>query len=206
MRVVVVSARVLALAALVFTVVTTGACDSLRTVDVPVSNSIDVPGRAQVGQNPLAPSQVFSADDVSAALKAALNQTFSTQGTNKAAVDSMKVTKFTVTAKDAVQSGHNVRGLGMFKSLTLSVANDNTTPVVVATSPAGAFDGTPGPDHVDLTLTGAELATVLKAGDNLKFSADLQTGDPPNFGTTVTFDTTVTVVINPIGAVLGGGK
>jgi hypothetical protein len=178
-------------------------CDSLRTLVVPTETEITVPGAAILGSNPLVPAQVFPASALSQALAAALAQSISTEGVNKAAVDSLKLTAMTLTVKDPQQGGRQIRGLGFLQSLVVDIGAEGAAPVAVAASADGAFAGTPGPVNYDMPLTDAELVEVFKASDALDVTADVTPGNPPNFETTVVFATEMTVLVNVGGAIFG---
>jgi len=173
------------------------------TVKVPANSSVDVPGEDILGTNPLVPDDVFPADALSEALAQAIAQSFDTSGYDKDAVDSLKLTKLTMTVRDPEQNGRAIRGLGFIDKLTISVSNSGDNAVVAAESADAAFDGNPGPASYDMPLTDAELNPVFQAGDSLDLTADLQPSEPPNFATTVDFETELTIQIN-VGGVLNG--
>jgi hypothetical protein len=54
-----------------------------------------------------------------------------------------------------------------------------------------------------MPVTNNELVGVFKAADQMDMDADLQPSDPPQFTTTVKFETELTIKINVVGA-LGG--
>ncbi len=178
-------------------------CSELTTVKIPAESEIEVPGQGILAGNPLVENQVFPSDALSEALAQSIAQTFDTAGYNKDAVDSLKLTKLTMTVTEPNEGNNQVRGLGFINKLTISVSADGVDPIVVADSDDGAFDGSPGPVGYDMPLTDAELVEAFKAGDQLDMSADLEPSDPPQFATTVLFETELTVQVNVVGA-LGG--
>ena len=177
------------------------ACEQLTTFTVPADSEIEVPGTPVVGNNPLLPDQVFPGELLSQALSDALQQSFDTQGYDKDAVDSLQLTTLTMTVKDAEQNGRQVRGLGFLQSLAVSIGADGFDAVVAAQSEDGAFDGTPGPATYDVPCTNAELKELFAGSDALEMTADVEPGNPPNFNTTVTFHTELTVKVNVVGLV-----
>jgi hypothetical protein len=176
------------------------ACSELTTFTVPAESEIEVPGAPIVGNNPLVPDDVFPGALLSQALSDALQQSFDTQGYDKDAVDSLQLTKLSMTVKDAEENGRAVRGLGFLKSLAVSVGADGFDAVVAAQSEDGAFDGTPGPASYDVPCTKAELKDMFAGSEALDMTADVETGTPPNFNTTVVFTTELTVQVNVVGA------
>lgn len=176
-------------------------CDDLRTVTIPSSTEVDVPGQGILAGNPLVPEQVFPSDVISEALAQAISQEFDTSGYDKDAVDSLKLSKLSMTVTEPNEGNRQVRGLGFINKLTISVAGDGVDPVVVAESDDGVFDSSPGPVEYDMPLTGAELKEAFQAGDQMDMTADLEPGPPAQFETTVRFDTELTVVVNVFGAV-----
>lgn len=177
-------------------------CDELRTITIPSESSFEVPGA--VGGNPLLPDDVFPAGLLSEALAQSMEQSFNTQSVDKDAVDSLKLTKMTLTVVEPDQDGRPIRGLGFLESLTVSLGAAGVEGVVVAQSASGAFDGEPGPVFYDVPLTEAELAPALKASDSIDMTAEAVPSDPPNFATEVLFSTELTVVVNVVGALNGG--
>ncbi len=178
-------------------------CAELTTVKIPAETEIEVPGQGILAGNPLVASQVFPADALSEALAQSIAQTFDTSGYDKDAVDSLKLSQLKMTVTEPNEGNNQVRGLGFINTLTISVGADGVDPIVAAESEAGAFDGNPGPIEYDMPLTDAELVGVFKAADQLDMEADLEPSDPPQFQTTVLFETELTVQINVVGA-LGG--
>lgn len=172
--------------------------DSARTVVVPAETEVTVPGRPVVGGNPLVPADVIPSD-LGAVLSQQVTQQIATEGVPRDAVDSMKVTRFSLVVEDPVQGGQQVRDLGFLERVAFSLGAADLEPVLVAASPAGAFDD--DPVELDLELTEAELVDVLKASDQLDMEADFEV-DPrgPAFDTTVLFQTEVTILVNPVGA------
>jgi hypothetical protein len=181
-------------------VASAAACEQLTTFTVPADSEIEVPGTPVVGNNPLLPDQVFPGALLSQALSEALRRSFDTQGYDKDAVDSLQLTKLTMTVTDPEQNGRAVRGLGFLQRLAVSVGADGFEPVTAAQSEDGAFDGTPGPADYDVPCTNAELKEMFAGSDALDMTADVEPGTPPNFNTTVTFHTELTVKVNVVGA------
>ena len=180
------------------------ACEQLTTLVVPAESEIEVPGANLLGGNPLVPDQVFPGGLLSEALAQSISQSIDTAGANKEAVDSLKLTKLTLTVTEPEEGNRQVRGLGFIEQLTINVAADGVEPIVAAESADGAFDGSPGPVEYDMPTTDAELVEVFQAGDALDMSADLEPSDPPTFATTVKFATEVTIQVNVVGALSGG--
>lgn len=179
-------------------------CEQLTTLVVPAESEIEVPGSNILGGNPLAPDQVFPGGLLSEALAQSISQSIDTAGANKDAVDSLKLTKLTLTVTDPDEGNRQVRGLGFIEKLTINVSAEGVDPVVAAESAAGAFDGVPGPVEYAMPTTDAELVAIFKAGDALEMTADLEPSDPPTFATTVKFQTEVTIQVNVVGALSGG--
>ncbi|MBM4282224.1 MAG: hypothetical protein FJ137_16200 [Deltaproteobacteria bacterium] len=175
-------------------------CPELTTFTVPAEGEIEVPGAPIVGANPLLADQVFPGEILSQALSEALQQSFDTQGYDKDAVESLQLTRLTMTVQDAEQNGRQVRGLGFLSSLTVSIGADGFPAVVAAQSEDGAFDGTPGPARYEVPCSEAELKELFAGSDALQMTADVETGAPPNFNTTVKFQSELTVQVNVIGA------
>jgi hypothetical protein len=180
------------------------ACEQLTTLVVPAESEIEVPGANLLGGNPLVPDQVFPAGLLSEALAQSISQSIDTAGANKDAVDSLKLTKLTLTVTEPDEGNRQVRGLGFIEQLTINVSAEGVEPVVAAASEAGAFDGEPGPVDYDMPTSDAELVEIFKAGDALDMTADLEPSDPPTFATTVKFQTEVTIQVNVVGALSGG--
>ena len=180
------------------------ACEQLTTLVVPAESEIEVPGADLLGGNPLVPDQVFPGGLLSEALAQSISQSIDTAGANKEAVDSLKLTKLTLTVTEPEEGNRQVRGLGFIETLTINVSAEGVDPVLAAESEAGAFDGSPGPVEYDMPTTDAELVGVFKAGDALDMSADLEPSDPPTFATKVKFATEVTIEVNVVGALSGG--
>lgn len=180
------------------------ACEQLTTLVVPAESEIEVPGANLLGGNPLVPDQVFPAGLLSEALAQSISQSIDTAGANKDAVDSLKLTKLTLTVTEPEEGNRQVRGLGFIEKLTINVSAEGVDPVVAAESADGAFDGEPGPVEYAMPTTDAELVEIFKAGDALDMGADLEPSDPPTFATKVKFATEVTIQVNVIGALSGG--
>ena len=178
-------------------------CSELTTVVVPAESEIEVPGAGILAGNPLVGSDVFPAGALSDALAQSIAQTFDTAGYNKDAVDSLTLSKLSMTVIDPNEGDRQLRGLGFIEALTIAVSAEGTDAVVAAESAAGAFDGAPGPVAYDMPVTNNELVGVFKAADQMDMDADLQPSDPPQFTTTVKFETELTIKINVVGA-LGG--
>lgn len=190
----------------IFVVVAAGAgCGDLTTIKVPAESSITVPGQDILGGNPLAADQVFPSAALSEALAKALQQSFDTSGYDKDAIDSLTLTKLSMTVKDPQQGNRQIRGLGFIEKLTVSVSTDGVAPIIAAESADGVFAGNPGPASYEMPLTGTELVSLFQAGDSLDMTADLEPGEPPNFATTVDFETELTIKVN-IGGVLNGSE
>ncbi len=190
---------------LLFAVVAVDVGCGATTIKVPANSEITVPGKDILGGNPLAADQVFPADALSKALAESLAQSFDTSGYDKDAVDSLKLTSLSMLVVDPEQNGRAIRGLGFIDKLTISVSNDGDNAVVAAESVDGDFEGNPGPAKYDMPLTDAELNPVFQGGDSLDMTADLVPGEPPNFATTVQFETELTIQIN-VGGVLNGSQ
>jgi hypothetical protein len=178
-------------------------CSELTTVVVPAESEIEVPGAGILAGNPLVDSDVFPAGALSDALAQSIAQTFDTAGYNKDAVDSLTLSKLSMTVIDPNEGDRQLRGLGFIEALTIAVSAEGTDAVVAAESAAGAFDGAPGPVAYDMPVTNNELVGVFKAADQMDMDADLQPSDPPQFTTTVKFETELTIKVNVVGA-LGG--
>lgn len=178
-----------------------GGCDSLRTVVVPAEKEIEVPRSAAIlPGNALVPDDVFPADQISALLAEAITQSFDTSGYDKDAVDSLILTKMKMTVTEPNEGGRQVRGLGFLQKLTIAVGADGVEFIVAADSADAAFDGEPGPVDYDMPLTDAELKPAFVAADQMDMKADLVPSDPPNFATTVLFETELTILVNVFGA------
>lgn len=192
--------RILAAAALM-----AGGCvpDELRTLTIPTSKEIEVPGQGIGVSNPLVPDDVFPADAIGEALSQQMQESFATNDVDKDAVDSLKLTLLKATVLDPDENGTRVRDLGFLESGTFFVGAEGQEPVKVAESAEGAFDD-PAPVEYAFELTDAELAPVLKASDQLTMTADVVPGERPRFATTVRFDVELTVLVNPVGALNGG--
>jgi hypothetical protein len=178
-------------------------CSELTTVVVPAESEIEVPGAGILAGNPLVDSDVFPAGALSDALAQSIAQTFDTAGYNKDAVDSLTLSKLSMTVIDPNEGDRQLRGLGFIEALSIAVSAEGTDAVVAAESAAGAFDGAPGPVAYDMPVTNNELVGVFKAADQMNMDADLQPSDPPQFTTTVKFETELTIKVNVVGA-LGG--
>lgn len=176
-------------------------CESIRTVKVPSSSTVKVPGQGVLAGNPLAEEQMFPSDAISDALASSISQEFDTAGYDKDAVDSLKLTELKITVVEPNEGNTQVRGLGFLEKLSITVAGDGVAPVLVAESEDNDFDGDPGPIVYEMPLTDAELVEAFQAGDALQMDADVVPGDPPQFETEVQFDTELTIVVNVIGAI-----
>ncbi len=176
-------------------------CESIRTVKVPSSSTVQVPGQGVLAGNPLAKEQMFPSDAISEALAKSISQEFDTAGYEKDAVDSLKLTELTMTVTEPNEGNTQVRGLGFLEKLSINVSAEGVDPVLVAESGADDFDGDPGPVSYEMPLTDAELVEAFQAGDALLMDADIQPGDPPQFETEVKFDTELTIIVNVVGAV-----
>lgn len=181
-----------------------GACvpDELRTLEIPTSQEVDVPGRTIGVSNPLTPDDVFPSSAISDALSQAMQQSFATEEIDKDAVDSLRLTLLKATVTEPEENGNIVRTLGFLVSAAFFVGTEGVDPVLVAESEDGAFDDPP-PVEYEFPLTDAELVDVLKAGDTIDMTAEVATEDPPQFATTIRFDVNLTVLVNPIGALNG---
>ncbi len=179
---------------------TTIACGQLTTFAVPAESEITVPGAPVVGNNPLVADQVFPGSLLSQALSRALQQSFDTQGYDKDAVDSLRLTSLSMEVEDAEQNGRQVLGLGFLESLAVSMGAEGFAAVVVAQSEEGAFEGTPGPARYEVPCSDAELKEMFAGSDALEMSADVQTNGPPSLDTTVRFRSELTVQVNVFGA------
>jgi hypothetical protein len=175
-------------------------CGELTTVKVPSEQEVSVPGQGILAGNPLVDEQVFPSDVISEALAQSISQTFDTAGYDKDAVDSIKLTKLSMTVTNPEEGGRQVRGLGFIEKLTINVSADGVDPIVVAESAEDALDGSPGPVSYDMPLTEAELVEAFKAGDQMTMDADLEPGPPPQFETDVLFETELTIQVNVAGA------
>jgi hypothetical protein len=175
-------------------------CEQLTTVVVPAESEIEVPGANILGGNPLVPDDVFPAGVLSEALAQSISQSIDTAGADKDAVDSLVLTKLTLTVLEPNEGNRQVRGLGFIEALSILVSAEGVSPVVAAASAPGAFDGSPGPVSYEMPTTDAELVEIFRAGDALDMSAELEPSEPPNFGTRVKFETEVTLQINVVGA------
>jgi len=172
--------------------------EDARTIEIPADSSVTVPGSFTVGQSPLAPEEVLPVD-MGSILSQQLAQEFSTQDIQKEAVASLQVTSMTVSVRDAVENGTQVRDLGFLESAEFFLAAGELDPISVAFSADGVFDT----DPVDYTfeLTAAELVDVLNAGDSMAMTADIVPDGRPNFGTTLDFQVVMTVIVDAQGAV-----
>lgn len=179
-------------------------CDltqGLREVVVPADAEVTVPGSAGIGPNPLAPEEVIPAD-FGALLSDQVQQQISTEGVPKEAVESMKLTLFTLAVEDPVQGGQQVRDLGFLESVSFSLGAGEVAPKLVAFSAEGAFDESP--TELELELTDEELVDVLNGADQMEMTADVVTDGRPDFDTTVLFHAEVTIVVDPVGAASSG--
>lgn len=188
----------LALAALVTSAALGLGC-GLTTVTVPAESVITVPGQGVLGGNPLVANDVFPSDALSEALAQSIEQSFNTEGYQKDAVNSLKLTKLKLIVLDPEENGRQLRGLGFLEKLTVSVGADGADTVVAAESEAAAFDGSPGPVVYDMPTTGVELQPIFAAGNSLDMTADVEPSDPPQFETDVRFETELTIDINVFG-------
>jgi hypothetical protein len=186
-------------AAVIAAAVGTG-CDDIRTVVVPTETTVTVPAPTILG-NPLLPAQAFPADLLGDALAESIAQSISTEGYDKDAVDSLKLTGMSATVVRPNEGNNQVRGLGFLQSLDVFLAAPGGEPILVANSEDGAFDGQPGPVSYTFPVSGAELVDAFNAGDSLDMSADVVPSDPPNFDTEVRFTTEVTILVNVLGAI-----
>jgi hypothetical protein len=179
-------------------------CEQVTTVVVPAESEIEVPGANILGGNPLVPDDVFPAGVLSEALAQSISQSIDTAGADKDAVDSLVLTKLTLTVLEPNEGNRQVRGLGFIEALSILVSAEGVSPVVAAESAPGAFDGSPGPVSYEMPTTDAELVEIFRAGDAIDMSAELEPSEPPNFGTRVKFETEVTLQINVVGALSPG--
>jgi len=172
--------------------------EEVRTFTVETeSDPVTVPAMPIVGQNPLAPDQIFPAD-FGSLMGDSLNQEFSTEGVESAAVSSLKLTSMRVEVLDpTTPNGTVVRDLSFVDSLTFAIGGDGVAAEQVAYSADDAFG-----DEVieyDFEMTGQELKPALDTGA-LVMEAELSTNDYPNFETDIVFHTELTVVVDPLGA------
>ncbi|MCP4500940.1 MAG: hypothetical protein GY822_13355 [Deltaproteobacteria bacterium] len=172
--------------------------EEIRTFTVETdSDPVTVPAQPIVGQNPLAPEQVFPAD-FGSLLGDSLDQEFSTEGVQANAVESLKLTSMSVEVLEpTTPQGRIIRDLSFIESLTLSIGGDGVETKEVAFSEEGVFVSEL--IAYDFEMTGAELEEALAAG-TLVMSAELNTADYPNFETNLVFHTELTVVVDPVGA------
>src|SRR5688572_12433159 len=82
--------------------------ESLRTFEVPADTTVDVPGSPIGGSSPVAPETVFPPGALNEAIQQALAQSFSTEGLDKDAIDSLKLTEMRIVAEDAVENENQV--------------------------------------------------------------------------------------------------
>lgn len=174
--------------------------DELRTLDIDAESRITVPGSPLGPANPLLPEQIFPAD-FGELMAQEISRTFSTEGVDKDAVDSLKLSSMRVEVVDAVENGRTVRDLSFLESLQFSLAAGDVGPEVVAFSGDNVF--VEGLTAYDFELTNTELANMLKADAEMGMDAEVTPSGSPNFDTELIFSVTLTVLINPLGAING---
>lgn len=177
-----------------------GGCDlaqGLRTLVVPADSEVTVPGSAGIGVNPLVPDDILPAS-FGELLSQEIAEQISTEGVPAEAVDSLTLTLFTLSVKDPVQGGRQVRDLGFLESLRFSLSAGEESAREVAFSAPGVFDN--APTEVALELTGAELADLLAQDDSMTLKADVAFDGRPDFDTTILFHAEMTVLVDPLGA------
>lgn len=196
--------RVLVLAAVAVSGLALSACDlnalipeGARTFTVPADSEVTIPGSMIVGNNPLAPEEVFP-DGFGAVLSQQIEQSFSTQDIDKDAVESLTLTSLHVTVQDPEENGRKVRHLGFLDGMRFFLSAGEVEPRLVAESEEGAFDDEPV--EYDFPVTGAELADLLSAGDELDMTAEVEATGRPQFATTLLFEVELTVVADVAGA------
>lgn len=174
--------------------------EEARTLVVPAESEVTVPGQQIIGGNPLLPSEVLPAD-LGPALSTQLAQSFSTEGIDPAAVASAKLTKMRVIVTEPEENGMQVRDLGFLRSVSFSLGTASIEGREVAFSADGAFDE--GPIEYDFERSDVELVDLIKTGEDLEMTGDIEVEGRPNFATTLRFEVEVTVVADLQGA-LGG--
>jgi hypothetical protein len=174
-------------------------CESIRTIEIPADKEINVPGAGIGVTNPLAPDEVFPVD-FGEVLSQELSQSFSTEGVDGDAVESMILTSMTATVQDPNEAGNQVRDLGFLTSMDFLIGDGVADPILVAESADGAFDTDPAPVEYEWELTGAELAPLVQTSPNLVMDTDVDIERRPNFATTIVFEAVVTVIVDPLGA------
>jgi hypothetical protein len=171
----------------------------LLTYTHELDSDVTVPGAGVGINNPLAPGDVFPID-FGEVVAEELAQTFDTEGINKAAVESLKVTRVFVEVTNAEDSESNPRNLAFLDSLAFDMETEAEGPVRFAESAAGAFE-----DRIteyEFPLTNAELADVFKSADDVTVSTEFA-GEQPTFDTDLQFTIELTIVADPVGAVTG---
>lgn len=175
--------------------------EGARTLVIPADSEVTIPGSMIVGQNPLLPDEAFPAD-FGAILSQQIQQTFSTEGVQKDAVESLQLTMMTVEVEDPEEGGNTVRHLGFLESATFFLGAGEIEPVEVAFSAEGAFDD--DPTSYEFELTEEELVSILNAGEEMEMTADVVPERRPNFETTLLFHVELTVIVDAEGALSGG--
>lgn len=176
----------------------TSAClpASIRTVSVPVEETFEVQG-APIGQgNPLLPGDILPFD-FGALLSNAISQSISTENVKEEAIESLKLTKLTLTVDSPNEGGTQVRSLEFIESLTFHLGAEGKDAIQVAAGDDTHFGNKAV--SADLTLSEAELAGLLGAGA-LDMTADVE-ANPPVLTTSITLSAELTIVIDPVGAV-----
>jgi hypothetical protein len=167
-------------------------------LDIPSDTTVTVPGTGiGLPGNPLVPDEVFPTADIGDLLGQQVSNSLDTSGYKKEAVQSLTLTKMALTAITP-DDGSPDRGLGFFQSITMFVGDDK---VEVAHSKDGAFDGDPGPEKVDMELTGTDFNDQFQQSDELKVDADVEVADPPTFDTDVKFEFVITAVVDALQAI-----
>ncbi len=179
-----------------------GGTDELLTYSFDVENEITIPGRPIGTQNPLLSNDIFPAD-FGDLIGNELEQSFSTENSNKDAVSSVIITAMRMEVTEPEENGRVIRHLQFVDSMAFTMAAGTVDPVQVAYSEEDAFDGEVV--SYDFLVTKAELIRFLDDGSELVMTTEFETdpapGDRPNFEMTIRFVVTIEVVADPVGAV-----
>jgi hypothetical protein len=169
----------------------------LLTFEIEAEEEVSVPGKDIAPGNALAPTETVPVD-LGGALSENMEQSFSTEGVKKEAVDSLKLTGLRVDVTNPEEGGRILRDLSFFTSLKFFLGADGVDPVLVAESEDGVFN--PEVIAYDFPVTEAELKGILDASDQLIMTTEAEVNDRPNFKTDLVFSVTLTAVANPAGA------
>lgn len=171
--------------------------EEARTFTVPADSEVEIPGSQIVGQNPLAPTDLFPAN-FGPVLSEQIQQSFSTEGVDRDAVASMTLTTMRVVVVDPEENGRQIRDLGFLDSARFFLSANESEPRLVAFSADGAFAN--DPIEYDFELTEEELADLVQQADALDMTAEIEANRRPTFTTTLRFEVELTVIADVAGA------